>query len=339
MKLSVNSPTNPESGAPPGTTLEAETNKGPFSMPEIRISVMYVLLASVWIIASDMIVEYREDGWTHGWFVQSIKGLNFVFTTGVLLFLVLRRAFGGWRHSEEMRFAGLSSARERYRRLSSRVQHLREEERTKISREIHDELGQLLTGIKMQLRLTEDRLANRDDRSLNPVIDDLIETSGMIDETIASVKRISSGLRPAALDHLGLGAALDEEAENFSRRTGIKVNLRLGELDGVIPANVETTAFRIFQESLTNVARHAKAREVTPECTIRGGVLTLKVRDDGVGIDPDVVENPASLGLVGMLERAADAGGKVDFKSSSMEGTEVVLTIPIEDRTKLAHVS
>ena len=181
-------------------------------------------------------------------FFQSFKGLNFVITTGVVLFFVLRRAYGGWRRSEERRMATLRSARESYRKLSSKLQTMREEERTSISREIHDELGQQLTGIKMQLRLIEDHLADREDRSLNPLIDDLVETSAMIDETIHSVRRISSGLRPLALDHLGLAAALDEEAEQFSKRTGIECRLKIGEMEEPIQPEVQTAAFRIFQE-------------------------------------------------------------------------------------------
>ena len=313
---------------------------GPFSLPEVRIAVIYVLIASIWIVGSDMVVDDSVDGPSRMVLLQSIKGLNFVVTTGVLLFFVLRRAYGGWRHSAERRSVGLKSARERYRNLSSRIQSLQEEERTRISREIHDELGQLLTGVKMQLRLIENRLSEREDRSLNPVIDDIVEAAGMIDETIASVKRISSGLRPSSLDDLGLAAALGEESEQFARRTGIECRLVVGEMEEVMPQEVETAAFRIFQESLTNVARHAKAGRIEPECSVLDGVLTLKVRDDGVGIDPLVAKNPSSLGLVGMLERAAGVGGKVTFHSASGQGTEVVLTIPIKGdgtRTLTSH--
>jgi signal transduction histidine kinase len=172
---------------------------GPFSLPEVRIAVIYVLIASIWIVGSDMVVNDSVGGSSRLVLLQSIKGLNFVVTTGVLLFFVLRRAYGGWRHSAERRSVGLKSARERYRNLPSRIQSLQEEERTRISREIHDELGQLFTGVKMQLRLIENRLSEREDRVLNPVIDEIVEAAGMIDETIASVKRISSGLRPPSL--------------------------------------------------------------------------------------------------------------------------------------------
>lgn len=204
-----------------------------------------------------------------------------------------------------------------------------EEERTRISREIHDELEQLLTGTKMQLRLIEDHLANREDRSLNPLIDEVVEASATIDQTLNSIRRIAAGLRPLALDPLGLATALEEEAERFSHRTNIECHLHIGKMEELIPPELEITAFRIFQESLTNVARHAQAHRIDAGCAISGGVLVLTVRDDGVGIDPAAIRNPESLGLVGMFERAADAGGNLDFKPVAGHGTEVVLTIPI----------
>ena len=299
-------------------------------MPEGRISLFYVLLASIWIIGSDSLLSRISSGSASWVFLQSFKGLNFVITTGVLLYFVLRRAYGGWRRSEERRLTAMRSARERFRNLSSRVQTLREEERTRISREIHDELGQLLTGTKMQLRMIENQLCDRDDRTLNPIIDDVVETCATIDETISSVRRIASGLRPLALDHLGITSAMDEEAEQFTRRTGIECELKLGDIETSLPDDVQTAAFRIFQECLTNVARHSKAGKVTAECRVQGNEFVMSVSDDGVGIDPAIVENPDSLGLVGMLERAADAGGGLEIKAGFDRGTLVTLSIPIE---------
>jgi signal transduction histidine kinase len=308
---------------------DSSIDRTPFTMPELRIAVIYVLLAGIWIVGSDAVLNLFVKGQDDTVFFQSCKGLNFVITTGIVLFFVLRRAYGGWRVSEERRLASLRAGRERYRKLSSKHQTLREDERTRISREIHDELGQLLTGVKMRLRLIEDHLAEHEDRALNPAIDDLVESSTMIDETILAVRRISSGLRPALLDHLGLAAALDEEAAQFSKRSGIECRLHIGELDETIPPEVRTAAFRIFQEALTNVARHAEARVIDVTCSTSGGVLNLTVRDDGKGISPDAAGNPESLGLMGMLERAADVGGDVEFDSPSGSGTRVVLTIPL----------
>lgn len=304
--------------------------RGFLLLPEGRIAFLYVLLASIWIIGSDTLLSCLSGGSAGSVFLQSFKGLNFVITTGILLYFVLRRAYGGWRRSEEQRLSAIRSARECYRNLSSRVQTLREEERTRISREVHDELGQLLTGIKMQLRMIENQLCNRDDRSLNPLIDDLVESCAAIDDSISAVRRIASGLRPLALDHLGIAAALDEEAEQFSRRTGIACNLKVDTIEQTIPPEIETAVFRIFQECLTNVARHADASRVEASCGIRGRDIVLTVSDDGRGIDPAVIDKQDSLGLVGMRERAADAGGVLEIKSGPGRGTEIVLAIPLD---------
>ena len=303
--------------------------KGPRSRPELRIPLIYVLFASLWIICSDSVLGMLVSNRGATAEFQTIKGLSFVVTTGLLLYVVLRRAFGGWRRSEDLRLETMRSSVECFRKLSSSVQHLREEDRTRIAREIHDELGQHLTGLKMQLRLIEDHLGNPDQRAANRAIDELVEAAAMVDDTIISVRRIASGLRPQVLDHLGLAVALEEEVEQFSRRTGIACRLSVAAMVHDIPPEVETTTFRIFQESLTNIARHAKAARIDAECSTRDGVLTLTIQDDGVGIDPRMARHPDSLGLVGMLERAADVGGKVVFNTSSGRGTKVVLTIPL----------
>ena len=227
--------------------------KNPRFRPELRIPVIYVLFASLWIIGSDSALSHLVSNRCETTAFQVIKDLSFVVTTGLLLYFVLHRAFGGWRRSEDLRMETMRSSMECFRKLSSSIQHLREEERTRIAREIHDELGQHLTGIKMQLRLIEDHLGNLDDRSMNPAIDELVEAAAMVDDTIVSVRRIASGLRPLVLDHLGLAAALDEEVEQFSRRTGIECHLSVAGIGRDIPPDVETTTFRIFQESLTNV--------------------------------------------------------------------------------------
>ncbi|MBC8127218.1 MAG: sensor histidine kinase [Gloeobacteraceae cyanobacterium ES-bin-144] len=311
---------------------DRECLQNPFTRPEVRIAVCYTILSCGWIIGSDSLLYHLVGEASENLFFQTLKGLNFVIATGGLLYLVLRRSFGGWRKSEERRMVAMRSARERFRSLSSRIQTLREEERTRISREIHDQLGQILTGIKMHLRLIEDRLSKREDRTMNPVIDDLIETSSMIDDTIEAVRRIASGLRPLALDDLGLAAGMSEELEQFTRRTGIDSRLEIGKMDNAIPPDLETAAFRIFQESLTNVARHSKAKRIDAACLIHDGELVLTVQDDGVGADPLLIEHSDSLGLIGMLERAADAGGTLSFKSSPNHGMGVTLKIPLDEK-------
>ena len=298
-------------------------------LPEVRIVVTYLILASIWIIASDQLLSGSAADQVKAGLIQTIKGLNFVITTAILLFFVLRHAYSGWRLAEQQRLVGLDHARDRFRSLSSHIQTLRENDRAEIAREIHDELGQLLTGIQMQLRLIEDRLSDREDRTLNPLIDKLVETSELVDTTISSVQRISAGLRPSALDNLGLATAVTGEAEEFSARTGIQCTVNVSEIPANLPPEITTAAFRIFQESLTNVARHAEAKRIDASLSVSGGVLKLVVTDDGTGIDPSVIEDPQSLGLIGMLERAANVGGLVVFNHLPENGTSVTLTIPL----------
>lgn len=316
---------------PPALPLAEEVTRSSrrWSLPEVRIVLVYFILASTWIIGSDLWLIEKAVNHDESAVIQTLKGLNFVITTAILLFFVLRHAYSGWRHAEHQRVDGIDHARERFRSLSSHVQTLRENDRAEISREIHDELGQLLTGIQMQLRLIEDRLSDRDDRTLNPLIDKLVETSELVDTTINSVQRISAGLRPSSLDNLGLATAVIGEAEQFSERTSIRCEVEVGEIPEYLPAEVATTAFRIFQESLTNVARHAEARNINTKLSVSGNVLKLIVQDDGVGIDPAIAEDPKSLGLIGMLERAANVNGLVVFSSHQKKGTSVTLTIPL----------
>ena len=298
-------------------------------LPEVRIVLIYLILASGWIIGSDLWLTQSEIDEPRSALIQTLKGLNFVITTAVLLFFVLRHAYSGWRLAEQQRSSGINHAQERFRNLSSHMLALRESDRAEISREIHDELGQLLTGIQMQLRLIENRLADREDRTLNPLIDKLVETSELVDTTINSVQRISAGLRPSALDHLGLAATLSGEAEQFSERTDIQCLIEISEIPNSLAPEVCIAAFRIFQESLTNVARHAEATQIDASLSVSENVLKLVVKDDGKGMDPSELENPQSLGLMGMLERAKGVGGRVNFTSQPRKGTTMTFTLPL----------
>ncbi len=298
-------------------------------LPEVRIVAIYFVVASLWIVGSDLILTKSSVNETQAGIIQSLKGLNFVITTAILLYFVLRRAYGGWRMAERQRLVVLEHAREKFRKLSSHIQTLREDERTSIAREIHDELGQLLTSIKMEIRLVEIRLTDRDDRALNPLIDKLVEASELVDNTIEAVQRISSGLRPSTLDNIGLGTALINEAVLFSDRSGIPCSIIIEDLPDPLPPAVTTTTFRIFQEALTNIARHADARHIDARITAANDILEFTIHDDGKGIDPAALDDPKSLGLVGMLERADNVGGTVVFSRNAEKGTDVVLTVPL----------
>ncbi len=223
----------------------------------------------------------------------------------------------------------LEFSQRQLRALSARLQSLREAERARISREIHDELGQLLTALKMDLRWIEKRIGEReDDPALLPVLDKTVEAGEVVDRAIVTVQEISSELRPGVLDNLGLPSALRHEAAKFQERTGIQCDVRVPEELLGLPRDPATALFRIFQETLTNVARHARATRVTGELRTEGDETVLEVADNGRGISPEALSSPKSLGLVGMQERARVLGGTLLVEPRPEGGTRVVLRLP-----------
>lgn len=212
------------------------------------------------------------------------------------------------------------------RALSLHLQSVLEDERTRISREVHDELGQALTSCKLDLSW----IANRLPREQKPLLEKTRALISHIDSTIQTVRRISSELRPAVLDHLGLVAALEWQANDFQNRTGIRCDLDARISETGLSPEVSTNLFRVFRETLTNVIRHAGATRVKVRLREHSGRLTLEVHDNGRGITPAEIKNPRSMGLLGMRERAALLGGK--FKIGGVPGqggTRVVVSVPI----------
>jgi len=218
----------------------------------------------------------------------------------------------------------LEASREQLRALATRLQKVREEERTDIAREIHDELGQALTGLKLDVAWMKHRLPR--DHELAAQCGSIIQH---IDQTLSAVRRIATALRPSVLDHLGLAAALEWQGQEFGARTGIEVEMELSTDSGAIPDDLSSSAFRILQESLTNVARHANARRVKVRFEQTPALLTLEIHDDGVGICVDCLEGTASLGLVGMRERAVASGGEFSVSGQPARGTTVLLRVPL----------
>ena len=219
--------------------------------------------------------------------------------------------------------------KDQLRALSARIETLREEERTRISREIHDELGQMLTGIKMDLRWMEHRLDEfGDDRRVNPILDKLVATAELTDATVKTVQRIAAELRPGLLDKLGLPTALQYEGARFEERSGIACRFVMPSEALPLPNEAATAFFRIFQEALTNVARHAKATAIDVELQPQADGCRLEIRDNGQGMAGVDLQNPKSLGLLGMQERAALLGGDVSFSPRPGGGTVVTVRIP-----------
>ncbi len=207
--------------------------------------------------------------------------------------------------------------------LSASLQNYREEERTRIARELHDELGQLLTGIRMEVSWLGGRLLPEQ----HTLADKVLTVKGQIDRTIATVRRISSELRPLVLDDLGLSAAASWYVDQFSARTGLAVELSLPDVEPEHGDAVATALFRVLQESLTNVARHAQAEKVTVCLAFSSGVWSLSVSDDGLGFAPKPGE-PGDIGLVGMRERAQNLGGRFSVTSAPGQGTRIDVAIP-----------
>jgi PAS domain S-box-containing protein len=221
--------------------------------------------------------------------------------------------------------AARHSAAEAVRQLAARLEVAREQERKVIAREIHDELGQALTALRMDLSWLRARLP-KTAANLTAKAD---EMGAVVEKTIRAVRRIATDLRPPILDDLGLVAALEWQAEDLADRTGVQIDLDLDDVD--LDEGRATAVFRIFQEALTNIARHAKAGrvQVTLEATPRE--IMLQVQDDGRGMEKTDLTDPRSLGLLGMRERSMAWGGTLDIKTRPGKGTIIVLRLPRED--------
>ena len=224
------------------------------------------------------------------------------------------------RATEQVRISA-----EQLRALASRLQKVREEERTEVAREIHDELGQALTGLKLDISWMKSRLPR--DHEMMSQCASIIQR---IDQTLNAVRRIATELRPSILDQLGLAAALEWQGQEFRARTGIDVATEILTDDTVIPDDLGSSAFRILQESLTNVARHAKASRVSIRLDQSPSLLTLEVSDNGVGVPAAYLDGTRSLGVVGMRERALACGGEFSIVGGTGGGTTVLLRVPLD---------
>lgn len=194
-----------------------------------------------------------------------------------------------------------------------------------MARDIHDQLGQALTGLKLDLLWIADTLP----LPPRPLRTRLRSLARSVDSAIGAVRTIAAALRPAPLDHLGLVAALEWQARQFQVLSGLRVDLDVTLHDEGLAPEIATAAFRVFQEALTNVARHARAARVEVRLTEAGERLALDVRDDGRGITDAEREDPESLGLLGMQERARMLSGELEVGRHPEGGTVVALRLPI----------
>jgi signal transduction histidine kinase len=227
------------------------------------------------------------------------------------------------------RTAELQAANEQLRALSARLQSVREDERAAVAREIHDELGQLLTALKFGVDLLPSRIeSERDEPTSQSLRDELNDISQQAATMIHSVRRICAELRPSLLDDLGLAAAIEWQAHEFELRWNIRCTFVQEPGSIEIDPGCSTALFRIVQEALTNVARHANATHVRILLRDDGDAVTLEVDDDGRGVTEAELHDPTSLGLLGIRERARLLGGDVEIRAVRERGTIVCVRIP-----------
>lgn len=217
---------------------------------------------------------------------------------------------------------------EQLRALSLRLELAREDERARVARELHDELGQILTSLKLELMWLVEQIRKGEPRPGVQVVNKMQSLIGLVEISIQSVRQISGDLRPALLDHLGLPEAIQWEATKFEARTGIRCRFANQLKRGLTDRARARGVFRILQEALTNVARHAHAGAVRITLGERGNVIYLSIKDNGRGITPAESSSVDAIGLLGMRERARLLGGRMTIAGVPGRGTTVEVRIP-----------
>ncbi|RYG45390.1 MAG: response regulator, partial [Chitinophagaceae bacterium] len=216
------------------------------------------------------------------------------------------------------------------RTVSAHLEKIREEEQARIAREIHDQIGQQLTGLKMDISWLRRMTNNHAEQTA--ILNKLDEISGNLDETVKTVRKVASDLRPSLLDDFGLVDALDWHSREFAQRSGIQVDLKPGDKDITVDPDIAIGIFRIYQEVLINVARHAEAGRVETSLAKNTEEITLIIADNGKGFD--TLQKKKTLGLLGMKERAQMIGGSFSINSKPGAGTTVIIRVPLNKSTK-----
>jgi signal transduction histidine kinase/CheY-like chemotaxis protein len=274
-------------------------------------------------VGSVLAVPLRFGGETIGVLDIRSPKLNAFDENDVMVMETLADQIATGMHNARL-YEAERAARMRLRDLAGYLETERERERTHIAREIHDEFGQALTALKMDLAWMSKRIPTGE-HELVEKVGSMIE---LVDSSVQMVRRIATDLRPGMLDHLGLVAAIEWQAQEVATRAGFECALYLSDVGYDLDPDLSTAVFRIFQETLTNVARHAEATKIRVELAEKAGELVLIVEDNGKGITEHQVSAAKSLGLIGMQERARSWGGEVTFQAAPGRGTTVSLRVP-----------
>ena len=285
-----------------------------FSIYEDRLFTREVLKYVVWLVTPLGILLIGVGCWS--WF---LKRQVFLKTKE------LREELSERKRAE----LELKKSHELLRELTMHLHMAREEERGQIAREVHDELGQIFTALQLDLYYMKQKYPQKK----GPLIDKMDNMLKLIDSTCVMIQEISTRLRPRLLDHLGLIAAMEWYLEDYERRTGIKCIFKTNSEKLNLEENLSITIFRIFQEALTNVARHAKAKTVSINLREKNNVLLLTIKDNGKGITQEQISNPKSIGLIGMRERLSPWQGRFEISGVPNRGTTLIIELALDKIT------
>ena len=265
-------------------------------------------------------------------FIGRMLGITVLLGLGIAAVTVFRMTKLE-RHSEEQRLR-TEEAEKELRRLSRQLVQAQEEERKSLSRELHDEVGQMLTALRMEMRSLQDLRTAPEDQ----FIEHLDGAKRLAEQSLRSLRDIAMGLRPSMLDDLGLGSAVQWQARQFAKHTGIPVNVQIDGMPPRLPEPHRTCIYRVVQEALTNCARHARAKSINIAIRAQAAGISVSIRDDGIGFDPSRVRG-RGLGLVGMQERVMDLGGDLTLTSQAPRGTVLSARIPLSPEADSSEYS
>ncbi len=294
-------------------------------LPEDRARVREEFIKASTINGYESELEYRiiHKNGARFWVLESLKNLvndkqEIVYIQATMYDTTVRK---------EAEYE-IKNSREQLRRLANHLETAREEERKKIAQEVHDELGYALTAIKLDISWLSKKI-NTEDENCSARLKTMME---LAETTLSKVRSISTMLRPPVLDHFGISAAIEWAANDFQKRTAVRCKVIISPEDIRLEENVTIAVFRIFQEALTNITRHANASRVDVSFTDENGTIVLQVKDNGKGIAKKQIDTMKSLGIVGMKEKAKNLGGSLVITGEKGIGTTVTLTIPIHQK-------
>jgi signal transduction histidine kinase len=273
------------------------------------------------LLSTPLLAEQKVIG-----FVTLFSGQPEFFTKEMSNRLVAFAAHAAAAIQNAWLFEQVQASTERLQSLSRRLVEIQENERRYISRELHDEAGQVLTSLLVDLRLLEKNIS--EPAILQKIV---TEMESSLNGVIENLHRIAMALRPASLDHVGLVAALRQHIDSMAEKHGLKISFTSSEGVERLPANVETVLYRMVQESLTNIVRHAHATRADVVLTVRDGKLIVIIEDDGIGFDPEAAPAGSHLGLFGMRERAEMIDAKLMIESSPGNGTTIMMEVGYAD--------